>query len=158
MFVQATRSRRKNKTYLSYLVREAFRTPQGPRSRTVCNISGLPAPIRQLLTSALAGKNCLPVEDIALTQALNYGGLAVLREAWQRFGLAEFFTDLPNPRHRALLQAMIFGRILFPCAKLALYDQARKSSWRWRQIQRALPFTWRCCAETAGIPPLSRGC
>src|SRR5271167_4809399 len=104
MFVQSTTSSRQNgKTYVSYLVRESFRTPQGPRSRTVCNISGLPEPVRQLVASALAGKNCLPVEDLELTQALNYGGLAVLREAWQRFGLAEFFTDLPNPRHRALL-------------------------------------------------------
>ena len=38
MFVQATKSRRQNKTYVSYLVRESFRTSQGPRSRTVCNI------------------------------------------------------------------------------------------------------------------------
>ena len=36
MFVQATKSKRGTKTYVSYLVREAFRTPQGPRSRTVC--------------------------------------------------------------------------------------------------------------------------
>jgi hypothetical protein len=39
MFVQATKSRRGNKTYVSYLVREAFRTPAGPRSRTVCDRS-----------------------------------------------------------------------------------------------------------------------
>ena len=42
MFVQATKSRRQNKTYVSYLVRESFRTSEGPRSRTVCNISALP--------------------------------------------------------------------------------------------------------------------
>lgn len=47
MFVQATRSKRGNKTYISYLVREAFRTPKGPRSRTVCNISGLPPDVRE---------------------------------------------------------------------------------------------------------------
>src|SRR5579862_5250278 len=127
MFVQATQSRRKNKTYVSYLVRESFRTPQGPRSRTVCNISGLPESVRNLVAAALAGKSCLPLEDIELTQALNYGGLAVLREAWQRFGLAEFFADLPSARHRALLEAMIFARVLFPCAKLALVDHARGS-------------------------------
>src|SRR5258705_12079726 len=42
MFVQATKSRRQNKTYVSYLVRESFRTSQGPRSRTVSNIWALP--------------------------------------------------------------------------------------------------------------------
>jgi hypothetical protein len=38
MFVQATTSRRQNKTYVSYLVRESFRTPQGPRSRSVLSL------------------------------------------------------------------------------------------------------------------------
>jgi hypothetical protein len=60
-----------------------------------------------------------------LSSALNYGGLAVLREAWQRFGLEKLFADVPQPRQRGLLQAMIFARILFPCAKLALAEEAR---------------------------------
>src|SRR2546430_1843952 len=48
MFVQTTTSKRKGgKTYVSYLVRESFRTSQGPRSRTVCNISGLPDHTRE---------------------------------------------------------------------------------------------------------------
>ena len=38
MFVQVTQCKRRSSTYLTYLVRESFRTPQGPRSRTVCNI------------------------------------------------------------------------------------------------------------------------
>ncbi len=45
MFVQTTPSKRGHKTYLTYLVRESFRTPQGPRSRTICNITGLPAEV-----------------------------------------------------------------------------------------------------------------
>ena len=50
MFVQTTSSSRKNgKTYLSFLVRESFRTADGPRSRTVCNITDLPAHTRQLI-------------------------------------------------------------------------------------------------------------
>jgi hypothetical protein len=101
MFVQATQSRRQNKTYISYLVRESFRTPEGPRSRTVCNISGLPASVRELISAALSGKSCLPIEDIELSRALNYGGLAVLRDAWERFGLNEIFADCPLVRHRA---------------------------------------------------------
>ena len=42
MFVQATKSTRSHKTYLTYLVRQSFRTPKGPRSRTLCNITALP--------------------------------------------------------------------------------------------------------------------
>jgi hypothetical protein len=125
MFVQATKSRRQNKTYVSYLVRESFRTSQGPRSRTVCNISALPPEVRDLIATALSGKSCVALEQIELTSALNYGGLAVLRDGWQRFGLEKLFADVPRPRERGLLQAMIFGRIVFPCAKLALAEEAR---------------------------------
>jgi transposase len=124
MFVQATRSRRQNKTYVSYLVRESFRTSEGPRSRTVCNISALPPDVRDLVAAALSGQTCVVLEQIELSHALDYGGLAVLREAWQRFGLEKLFAEVPQVRQRQLLQAIIFGRILFPCAKLALVEQA----------------------------------
>jgi transposase len=124
MFVQATKSKRGSKTYISYLVREAFRTPQGPRSRTVCNISGLPPDVRDLITAALAGKPCAALEHLELESALNYGGLAVLRDAWHRFGLDRVLEAIPDARQRALLQAMIFGRVLCPSSKRALAEQA----------------------------------
>jgi hypothetical protein len=125
MFVQATKSRRGKKLYVSYLVREAFRTSQGPRSRTVCNISALPPQVRELIAAALSGKTCVAFEELELSSALNYGGLAVVRDAWQRFELERLFVEVLEPRQRGLLGAMIFGRILFPCAKLALAEQAR---------------------------------
>ena len=87
MFVQTTQSKRGNKTYLSYLVRESFRTPKGPRSRTVCNITGLPAHVRDLVGQALKGQSLVPVDQLQLENALSYGGLAVLADAWKRFGL-----------------------------------------------------------------------
>jgi len=124
VFVQVTKSRRGAKIYLTYLVRESFRTAQGPRSRTVCNITALPPPVRQLITEALAGQRFVAAEKIALHQALDYGGLAVLVEAWQQLGLERLFAGLGTPRQRALLQALIFSRLLFPCAKLALKERA----------------------------------
>jgi transposase len=124
MFVQATKSKRGSKTYISYLVREAFRTPQGPRSRTVCNLSGLPPEVRELITAALAGKPCAALESLELQSALNYGGLAVLRDAWQRFSLDRVLEAIPDARQRALLQAMVFGRVLCPSSKRALAEQA----------------------------------
>lgn len=125
MFVQVTKSKRKNKTYTSYLVREAFRTKEGPRSRTVCNISGLPESVRDLVTEALKGKTFVPVEELSLDSAFNYGGIAVLKEAWGRFGLDRLFEDIPSKRDRSLLCAMTFGRVLFPSSKLALAEQAQ---------------------------------
>ena len=125
MFVQATTSSRKNgKTYVSYLVRESFRTPQGPRSRTICNITDLPAHTRELVIASLKGEQFLPAEQVQLSQALDYGGLAVLNDAWSRFRLGELFAGIGSPHQRGLLQAIIYSRLLFPCAKLSLAQKA----------------------------------
>jgi hypothetical protein len=124
VFVQATKSTRGDKTYLTYLVRESFRTAKGPRSRTVCNITGLPAPVRELIAASLGGQSFLPAQDLQLHDALDYGGLAVLTDAWRRYGLDRLLADLGTKRQQGLLQSMVFGRLLFPCAKLALSEQA----------------------------------
>lgn len=125
MFVQTTTSKRQNgKTYVSYLVRESFRTPDGPRSRTICNITDLPAPTRDLIVASLKGQDLLPADQVQLHEALDYGGLAVLNEAWSRFGLGGLFAGLGSSRQRRLLQAVIYSRLLFPCAKLSLAQKA----------------------------------
>lgn len=126
MFIQATTSARKNgKTYVSYLVRESFRTPTGPRSRTVCNITDLPAHTRDIIAASLKGQDLLPADQVQLHEALDYGGLAVLNDAWSRFGLDEIFANIGSARQRGLLQAIIYSRLLFPCAKLSLAHQAQ---------------------------------
>jgi transposase len=126
VFVQITKSSRQSgKTYLSYLVRESFRTPDGPRSRTVCNISDLPAHTRDLIAASLKGQEVLPADQIQLHEALDYGGLAVLNDAWIRFQLDEIFEGIGSLRQRGRLKAIIYSRLLFPCAKLNLTHQAR---------------------------------
>jgi transposase len=126
VFVQATKSTRADgKSYVSYLVRESFRTPSGPRSRTVCNISGLPPQTRDLIAASLKGQSTVPAEQIQLETALDYGGVAVLNDAWSRFGLDELLAGIGTARQRGLLQAIIYSRLLFPCAKLSLAQQAQ---------------------------------
>ena len=126
MFVQATKSTRQDgKTYVSYLVRQSFRTPKGPRSRTVCNITNLPPATRDLITASLKGQEVLPTGPLQLETALDYGGLAVLKDAWSRFRLDELLAGIGSARQRGLLQAMVFSRLLFPCAKLSLAQQAQ---------------------------------
>ena len=83
MFVQTTTSKRKGgKTYVSYLVRESFRTPEGPRSRTVCNITDLPPHTRDLIAASLKGQSFVSTQAVQLHEALDYGGLAVLNDTW----------------------------------------------------------------------------
>ncbi len=125
MFVQATKSRRNGKTYVTYLVRESFRTPDGPRSRTVCNITKLPEEVRNLIAASLSGRTFIEEEAIELESALDCGGLAVLVDAWKTMEIDQLLADIGTPRDRALIKAMVFSRLLFPCAKLALKDQAQ---------------------------------
>jgi transposase len=126
VFVQATTSsRRGGKTYVSYLVRESFRTPSGPRSRTVCNITDLPDDTRDLIAASLKGQQFVAASQLQLHEALDYGGLVVLNDAWSRFHLDGLFADLGSPRQRGLLKAVIYSRLLFPCAKLSLAHQAQ---------------------------------
>jgi hypothetical protein len=124
MFVQETTSRRGRKVYRSYLIRESFRTPQGPRSRTVCNITGLPEAVRTAITQALRGQTLVVSGELALGEARDCGGLAVLADAWNRYGLDAALGRAGTPRQRALLKAMILGRLLFPSSKLALGEAA----------------------------------
>lgn len=125
MFVQATKCKHGDRSYITYLVRESFRTPNGPRSRTVCNITALPEPTRDLIAQSLRGKSFFSPEDVQLTDAWSFGGLAVLRHTWDALALDRLFSGVPVARHQGLLKAMVFGRILFPSAKLALVDHAR---------------------------------
>jgi transposase len=81
--------------------------------------------VRTLVADALAGKPTVAVEDIGQSSALDYGGIAVLKEAWERFELERLFEAVPSARHRALLRAMIFGRVLFPSSKLGLSEEGR---------------------------------
>jgi hypothetical protein len=125
MFVQITKSTHAGRTYLTFLVRESFRTADGPRSRTICNITALPAPTRELIAQSLRGRSFVPTDELELSQALNFGGLAVLRQTWDQFELDRIFEGVTPARLVGLLKAIIFGRILFPSAKLALADHAR---------------------------------
>jgi transposase len=124
VFVQATKSKRKDKTYVTYLVREAFRTARGPRSRTISNITRLSEPLRDMIAASLRGESFIPAGELQLHSALDYGGLAVLTDAGGRFGMDRLLSGLGSARQQGLLKAMIFARLLFPCAKLALKEQA----------------------------------
>ena len=124
MFVQATKCKHGSRSYLTYLVRESFRTAKGPRSRTICNITALPDQTRELIAQSLRGQSFVATDNLQLTDAWSFGGLAVLRQSWDSLELERLFSSVSSPRHAGLLKAMIFGRILFPSAKLALADHA----------------------------------
>ena len=64
-------------TYCSFLVRQSFRTPQGLRSRTMCNVTNLPPPIRELMAQALQGRELVDLETLELSEAQSFGSLGI---------------------------------------------------------------------------------
>src|SRR5207237_343983 len=86
-----------------------------------------PAPpeTRELISQSLQGRSFVAAESLQLAAAWNFGGLMVLHQAWEEFGLSTIFDFVADARMAGLLKAMTLGRILFPSAKLALLDHAR---------------------------------
>src|SRR5439155_13791939 len=123
MFVQVTKCKHGSVTYFTYLVRESFRTPQGPRSRTICNITALPEETRELVAQSLRGQSFVAADQLELTDAWSFGGLAVLRQSWDDLELDRIVRLIRSALNVGLLKAMIFGRILFPSAKYHGFEQ-----------------------------------
>lgn len=67
----------------------------------------------------------MAAESLQLAEGWNFGGLMVLHQAWEEFGLNTIFDFVADARIAGLLKAMTLVRILFPSAKLALVDHAR---------------------------------
>src|SRR6266481_5712618 len=96
----------------------------GPTSR--------PSPSRQIhpcrddkRCRRIAPSGFVSAQNVQLHEALDYGGLAVLNDTWRRFEVDGFLAAMGSPRQRGLLKAMIYARLLFPCAKLSLKAQAQ---------------------------------
>lgn len=122
MYVQTSRSTVKGKTYECKTVRESYRTPKGPRSRLVCNISKLPEEIQVAIEAMLKepGGELVPSGGLGLAEALGFGGVAVLHDVWDRFGLDRVLGAVEDAADLGRVKAMAFARLLFPGSKLSL--------------------------------------
>ena len=124
MFLQETKTKRGGKTYISYLVRESFRTANGPRGRTICNLTHLPKEVRDMVGQALKGESLVPLDRLEVNNIHCFGGCVVLEDAARRFGLPGLLAPL-SPRTGALVQAMIFGGLLFSPSLAPFYLEAK---------------------------------
>jgi len=124
MFLQETKTKRGGKTYISYLVRESFRTANGPRGRTICNLTHLPKEVRDMVGQALRGAALVPLGRLEVNNTHGYGGCVALEDAARRYDLPAFLAPL-SPRNGALVQAMIFGGLLFAPSVAPFNAEAR---------------------------------
>ena len=130
MFVQTSKTTINGKTYECKTVRESFRTPKGPRSRLVCNISKLPENIQAAIEALLKNpeSDLVPASSLGLHDALAFGGIAVLHDAWERYRLDAVLSEVADPVVCGRIKAMIFARLLFPGSKLSLKTQSADSA------------------------------
>jgi hypothetical protein len=130
MFVQTSRTTINGKTYECKTVRESFRSAKGPRSRLVCNISKLPVNIQATIETLLKNpqSELVPAASLGLHDALGFGGIAVLQDAWERYRLDKVLSDVSDPVIRGRVKAMVFARLLFPGSKLSLKTRSADSA------------------------------
>ncbi|HEX4085494.1 MAG TPA: hypothetical protein VHY22_11320 [Chthoniobacteraceae bacterium] len=124
MFLQETKTKRGGKTYISYLVRESFRTANGPRGRTICNLTHLPKEVRDMVGHALRGEALVPLERLQVNNIHSFGGCVVLEDAARRHHLAEVLSPLGR-RNASLIHALIFGGLLFPPSVAPFHVESR---------------------------------
>jgi hypothetical protein len=124
VFLQETKTKRGGKTYISYLVRESFRTANGPRGRTICNLTHLPKEVRELVAQALRGQALVPLERLEVNNIHSFGGCVVLDDASRRYALPDLLAPL-SPRSSSLVRAMIFGGLLNAPSVAPFYVEAR---------------------------------
>jgi transposase len=101
------------------LLRESYREGGHVKSRTLANLSKLPAEAIEVLRLSLKGERLLPVgEAFEVVQSLHHGHVAAVLSTMQRLAMADLLASQPS-RERDLAMAMIAARVLEPHSKLA---------------------------------------
>ena len=101
------------------LLRESYRDNGKVKSRTLANLSKLPAESIEVLRRSLKGELLAPVsEAFEVLASHHHGHVHAVMLALQRLDLARCLDSRPS-RNRDLVVAMIIARILAPNSKLA---------------------------------------
>jgi transposase len=101
------------------LLRESYRDDGKVKSRTLANLSKLPAESIEVLRRSLKGEHLAPVsEAFEVLASHHHGHVHAVMLALQRLDLARCLDSRPS-RNRDLVVAMIIARILAPNSKLA---------------------------------------
>ena len=101
------------------LLRESYRDNGKVKSRTLANLSKLPAESIEVLRRSLKGERLAPVsEAFEVRASSHHGHVHAVMLALQRLDLARCLDSRPS-RNRDLVVAMIIARILAPNSKLA---------------------------------------
>ena len=101
------------------LLRESYRENGKVKSRTLANLSKLPAESIEILQRSLKGEQLVPLnESLDVVSSLHHGHVDAVLRAMRHLDIARCIDSRPS-RERNLVIAMIVARILSPNSKLA---------------------------------------
>jgi transposase len=101
------------------LLRESYREGGHVKSRTLANLSKLPADALEVLRRSLKGERLVPVgEAFEVVQSLHHGHVDAVLSTMQRLAMADLLASHPS-HERDVAMALIAARILEPHSKLA---------------------------------------
>ena len=101
------------------LLRESYREGGKVKSRTLANLSQLPAPQIELMRRVLKGEDLVAPEDaFEIVRSRPHGHVVAVLGTLRRLGLHRWLCKAPT-RVRHVVEAMIVARILDPRSKLA---------------------------------------
>src|ERR1700684_1888283 len=117
MYIEAVRNRNSPP---AILLRESYREGGTVRKRTLCNLSDWPTAHIEGLRGVLKGGTVIAAERDAFTviRSLPHGHVAAALGIARSVGLDRILGPA-NDRHRALILALLVGRIIDPTSKLA---------------------------------------
>lgn len=102
------------------LLRESYREDGKVKSRTLANLSKLPAESIEILQRSLKGEQLVPLnESLEVVSSPHHGHVDAVLRALRHLGVARCIDSRPS-RERNLVVAMIVARILSPGSKLAI--------------------------------------
>ena len=101
------------------LLRESYRKNGKVKTRTLANLSKLPASAIDVLKRSLKGQSLVPLEEtLDIVASPHHGHVKAVLQTLCRLGLPRLMDSRPS-RERNLVVAMIVARILAPHSKLA---------------------------------------
>ena len=108
------------------LLRESYRDGGRVKTRTLANLSKLPANAIEVLRQSLKGEKFVPAEGgFEVVRSFHHGAVDAVLTAMRRLGMPRLLASQPS-RQRDLALAMIVARVIEPDSKLA--------TTRWWQI------------------------
>ena len=112
-------TRKNGREHVSYLLRRGYRDGATVRHETLGNISHLSPRLIEVVRRGLAGDELLIANDVlTTTRSLPHGQVEAVLGTIRRLGLETILASRPC-RERDLVVALIAGRLIRPCSKLA---------------------------------------